>query len=91
MVLEDAGDVRLIADDIVKVIRDTPFSFEGMHIPMTVSLGASLAGPSWARSCSKGPTPPFTRRRRAGAIKRKSDKQKIGPSEADFFSGYFSF
>jgi PleD family two-component response regulator len=44
MVLEDAGDVRLIADDIVTVIRDTPFSFEGMHIPMTVSLGASLAG-----------------------------------------------
>ncbi|RHB49758.1 diguanylate cyclase [Exiguobacterium sp. AM39-5BH] len=44
MVLEDAGDVRLMADEIVTVIRDTPFSFEGTHIPMTVSLGATLAG-----------------------------------------------
>ena len=44
MVLEDVGDVRSIADDIVTVVRDTPFSFEGTMIPMTVSLGASLAG-----------------------------------------------
>ncbi|WP_251139164.1 diguanylate cyclase [Exiguobacterium sp. s146] len=44
MVLEDAGDVRVMADEIVTVIRDTPFSFEGTPIPMTVSLGASLAG-----------------------------------------------
>ncbi|TCI30199.1 GGDEF domain-containing protein [Exiguobacterium sp. SL-10] len=44
MVLEDVGDVRTIADGVVAVVRDTPFSFEGTEIPMTVSLGASLAG-----------------------------------------------
>jgi len=78
MVLEDAGDVRVIADDIVTVIRDTPFSFEGMHIPMTVSLGASLAG-------AEPGTVVFERADAANRINKKSVPR------ADFFSGYFSF
>lgn len=45
MVVEDVGeDVVAMAQAIVGVIRETPFTFEGEVIPITISIGASLAG-----------------------------------------------
>lgn len=43
MVLEDVKDVKPLADEIVAVVRDTPFSFEGKAIPVTISIGVSVA------------------------------------------------
>ncbi|TCI57207.1 diguanylate cyclase [Exiguobacterium sp. SH1S21] len=44
MVVEGVGEaVVALADAVVDVVRETPFTFEGETIPMTISIGASVA------------------------------------------------
>ncbi|MCC5893283.1 GGDEF domain-containing protein [Exiguobacterium sp.] len=43
MVLEDTTDVTELAERLVRVVRESTYTFEGQVIPMTISVGASLA------------------------------------------------
>nr|WP_235193446.1 GGDEF domain-containing protein [Exiguobacterium sp. AB2] len=43
MVTEDAHDAEQLAERLVRAVRETTYTFEGQTIPMTISVGVSVA------------------------------------------------
>ena len=44
LVIEGSESMARVAEDIVQTVRHTTFEFQGERIPMTVSVGAAIAG-----------------------------------------------
>ncbi|MBR2077095.1 MAG: GGDEF domain-containing protein, partial [Exiguobacterium sp.] len=44
LVIEGSEEMAKVAEDIVQTVRHTTFEFQGERIPMTVSIGAAIAG-----------------------------------------------
>ena len=44
LVVEGSESMARVAEDIVQTVRHTTFEFQGERIPMTVSVGAAIAG-----------------------------------------------